>query len=480
MVMATLPCSAAVLRVNAGGDLQQALNAARPGDTVELQAGATFPGSFTLPVNTGTGYVTVQTSAVSKLPVNARVKPSSASNMAALVAPDGGAALIAATGAHHFRFIGLEIRPAAGTYSFGLVLVGLGSETTVAELPHDLEFDRMYIHGDPEAGTKRGIALNGAAVTVRNSYISDIKSNWQEAQALCGWNGPGPFTIINNYLEGSGENVMFGGAWPAIPGLVPSDILVRGNYLFKPTSWRAVWGVKNLFELKNARNVVLDGNILENCWPGWQSGLAILFNGGVDGPQSIIENVQVTNNLIRNASLAFSIGSDNVYNQTTPPRQMTFRNNLMTGLAGSTFMLLGRLSGVTIEHNTAISENTSYSGEESAVFANATFRSNIFIKGAYGFIGNGTPDGLETLNRYFPGFIFSDNAMVGSSPAVYPQMNFFPASVAEFGFANTAANNYRLSPAASVLFRGSDGKDVGVNMSALDAALQTARTGYFR
>ena len=31
--------------VNAGGDLQAAINAARPGDTIYVQAGATFTGS---------------------------------------------------------------------------------------------------------------------------------------------------------------------------------------------------------------------------------------------------------------------------------------------------------------------------------------------------------------------------------------------------------------------------------------------------
>jgi hypothetical protein len=36
--------------VNAGGSLQAALNDAQPGDTIVLQAGATFRGPFTLPV----------------------------------------------------------------------------------------------------------------------------------------------------------------------------------------------------------------------------------------------------------------------------------------------------------------------------------------------------------------------------------------------------------------------------------------------
>ena len=40
-----------------GGDLQAAINAALPGDSILLQAGATFTGNFTLPAKTGTGYM---------------------------------------------------------------------------------------------------------------------------------------------------------------------------------------------------------------------------------------------------------------------------------------------------------------------------------------------------------------------------------------------------------------------------------------
>ena len=43
--------------VPAGGNLQAAINAANPGDTITLQAGATFTGSFTLPTKSGSSYI---------------------------------------------------------------------------------------------------------------------------------------------------------------------------------------------------------------------------------------------------------------------------------------------------------------------------------------------------------------------------------------------------------------------------------------
>jgi hypothetical protein len=94
------------------------------------------------------------------------------------------------------------------------------------------------VHGHRFRGQKRGIALNGRSISVLNSYIADIKSMNADAQAIAGWNGAGPFAIENNYLEASGENILFGGADPAVEGLVPSDIVVRGNHLFKPMAWR--------------------------------------------------------------------------------------------------------------------------------------------------------------------------------------------------------------------------------------------------
>src|SRR6059058_5987902 len=104
---------------------------------------------------------------------------------------------------------------------------------------------------------------------------------WRALRALSRmWNGPGPFHILNNYLEAAGENIFFGGSTPAIPGLVPSNIEIRGNYLYKPMSWRegeagyggTRWSVKDIFELKSARHVIFEGNVLENCWSDVNSG----------------------------------------------------------------------------------------------------------------------------------------------------------------------------------------------------------------
>ena len=75
-------------------------------------------------------------------------------------------------------------------------------------------------------------------INILNSYVSDIKAINADSQAINGYNGAGPFTIENNYLEAAGENVLFGGGDPAVTNLVPSDIVLRRNHLFKPLEWR--------------------------------------------------------------------------------------------------------------------------------------------------------------------------------------------------------------------------------------------------
>src|SRR5215475_4906355 len=104
------------ITVNAGGDLQSAIDQAQPGDAVELQAGATFTGNFVLPNKTGTGWVTVRASTPdANLPQGTRVTPASASLMPKIISPNSEPALRTAGGAHLYRFTGVEFGVAPGT-----------------------------------------------------------------------------------------------------------------------------------------------------------------------------------------------------------------------------------------------------------------------------------------------------------------------------------------------------------------------------
>src|SRR5712692_9524988 len=119
-----------------------------------LEAGATFAGPFTLPAKTGAGWVVVRTAAPdgSLPPPGARLDPSYAHVMPTLVAASGSV-ITAAPGAHHYRFVGIEIRPRDGVFLYDLVQLS-ASTTSVGAFPHDLIFDRCYLHGDPKRGLR--------------------------------------------------------------------------------------------------------------------------------------------------------------------------------------------------------------------------------------------------------------------------------------------------------------------------------------
>src|SRR5262249_12995556 len=75
------PAGGHIWTVNAGGNLQGALNSAQPGDTIVLRAGATFTGNFRLPNKTGSGWIYIISSDLSLLPAGRRVGPADAIHM---------------------------------------------------------------------------------------------------------------------------------------------------------------------------------------------------------------------------------------------------------------------------------------------------------------------------------------------------------------------------------------------------------------
>ena len=227
--------------VRAGGDLQAAINAARPGDVILLQAGATFSGNFVLPDKGATTVdITIRSDSDSRLPApGTRIGPAHAPLLATLRSPNTLAALTAVPRSHHWRLELLAF--VANARGFGeIIALGSGDadQNDLSLVPHHLTLDRLLILGDPLIGQKRGIALNSASTTISNSHIADCKGAGFDTQAIGGWNGPGPYKITNNYLEGAGENFMLGGASPKIRDMIPADITFTRNHLTKPLAWK--------------------------------------------------------------------------------------------------------------------------------------------------------------------------------------------------------------------------------------------------
>ncbi len=479
---------AGTISVPAGGNFQEALGKAQPGDVIQLAAGATFTGPFQLPVKEGDDWITIRTDAADSAlpPAGERVQPSHSEAMPKLVSATDWV-VTAEPRAHHYRFIGIEFHPAPGIFLHNLVLLGDGSQTSEETLPHDIVFDRCYFHGDSKKGARRGIALNAREVAITSSYLSDFKEVGAQSQAIAGWNGPGPFHITNNYLAAAGENILFGGSDPAIPNLVPSDIEIRQNHFYKPLSWKrgdpsyegAHWAVANLLELKSARRVRVEGNILENNWADVQSGFAIVLtvrNQDGGAPWSVIEDVSFLNNIVRHAAAGINfLGRDDAH-ASGQARRIAVRNNLFYELGGKKwggsgrlFQLLNGTADVVIDHNTALQTGhiISADGDPHTGFQ---YTNNIASHNEYGMHGSGTAPGRQTLQKYFPDAVVRANVVAGGKKFDYPSGNYLTVSLDDPRFIDSAVANYRLAEKSPYKKAATDGKDIGVDMDLLEAA----------
>jgi hypothetical protein len=495
LLLGSTPVAAATHNVPAGGDLQAALNAAQPGDVIVLAPGATYTGNYKLPVKEGDGYIVVRTGGNSRgLPApGTRVSPQHASALAKINSPTASAALATMAGAHHWRIELLEFGPTLNGVGDIILLGASSAQTQVSQVPHDLIIDRVYIHGDPTVGQKRGIALNSGATQIINSYISDIKSVGQDNQAIAGWNGTGPYLIENNYLEAAAENVLFGGSDPSIPDLVPSDITIRRNYFTKPLEWRGQkWQVKNAFELKSARRVLVEGNIFENVWVAAQAGYAILLstrNQDGKSPWSVVEDVTFRYNVIRHAANAINISGTDYNHPSMQGSRYRISHNLVYDINGErwggsgNFLQVGNEPrDVVIEHNTVQHTGnvlTVYGKRDGApaVVDGFRFQDNLMRHNRYGVKGDSLAIGSATLGAYFRSLTFERNALAGGRESDYPAGNYFP-TVDQFdaAFVNAAEGNFALVPGSPFRNAATDGNALGADLATLNAVASGAPT----
>ncbi|PYR74204.1 MAG: hypothetical protein DMF86_18825 [Acidobacteria bacterium] len=526
--------------VGAGGDLQAALNASRPGDEVVLQAGATFTGSFVLPVQSGTGWVVIRSSNLSSLTAGHRVDPAvdagnmpkivtNGTNVPALLTAGPDCSTLPCKVAQFYRVAGVEMTFAPGIESTG-ALVNVGDDWIAdpQQLAQYIYFDRCYIHGLDGVQQKRGIAGNGRWIAVVDSHVSNFKRTDYDSQAFSAWNGPGPFKLHNSYFEGAGENVIFGGADPAIPNMVAGDITVTRNTMKKPLSWfnndpsyaGTLWIVKNIFELKNAARVLVDGNDFEDTWEGEQIYAITLTPRNQDGHDNMttVQDVTFTNNTVRHAAGGVSLLAEDNNFVTQVERRIKIANNVFDDISGRwrdqnhatdgvghAFLISAALRGVagpsdvTVDHNVFVTDGSSYIviGDVSSNprdVPNFTFTNNVVYHSLWGLKGDsGAPDGSggssSTFLMYFDNtLVFTNNAIVGttdgtpsgpdwsagytSPPATLVgnvSANVFPKTWNDVGFVNFAAGDYHLAASSPYRTAGTGGSAIGADVDQIVA-----------
>jgi len=486
------------VRVPAGSNLQTAINNAQPGDELLLAPGATYSGQFNLPnKGSNTNWIVIRTD----LPdatigyAGTRMTPSRAAsaNLAKIVGNQVFGAMATSIGANHYRFTGVEF---ASSVTGVNAIVRFGDNTTAqynaATTANNLILDRVYIHGTSSQDVKRCVMLNSATSAVVDSWLSDCHSNQGDSQAIVGWNGPGPFLIQNNHLEAGHEVVMFGGGGMTTQNASPSDITIRGNHITRPASWKGVWQVKNLFESKHSKRVLIEGNVIENEWADAQTGFAFVMkseNQTGDTPWTQTADVTIRYNRIRNVGSVFNIAGNPATTPAVPAARFVITDNVIENVGsspyvgeGRTFQLLGGgLSDVVVMHNTVTSgggtnPTTVYFG--SSGNNKLVMHSNILMHGNYGLKGDATGEGTASLQTFAAGYLFTNNAMVsGGTATSYPANNYFPATLTALSFVNLTGGDYRLSTTSTYLNKGYDGRDIGADINTVNSKTNNAVVG---
>ena len=219
------------------GAFTTALTSAVGGDTITLTAGQTYTGPFTL----GSGLsstVTIRSSAYASLPANGkRVSSGDRSNLAIIACSNSNNQPCFSTSgndADNWHLTGLDLQPVNSvTNSDSFVHIGNPTETTSANTPNNIEIDHCWIEST-QAGSVRGVYLNGRNLNVHDNYISGFRNAGQESQAILLGGGPGPITIDNNYMMSMGEVFLSGGL---TVGILPGDLTFTRNYLEAPQKY---------------------------------------------------------------------------------------------------------------------------------------------------------------------------------------------------------------------------------------------------
>jgi hypothetical protein len=246
--------------------------------------------------------------------------------------------------------------------------------------------------------------------------------------------------------------------------------------------------------LKNAQDVIIEGNVFENIWVADQTGYPIVFtprDQGGKAPWTIVQRITFQYNVVRHAAGGVNIlGTDDLApSQRT--NNITVRHNVFDDLNSATwgagsrpFMIGAGPDAVTVDHNTIISTDPQvvwlYGGTSTAPTAvtNAALTNNVAAHNTYGIGGSNFGTGLTVINAYLPGGIVSGNVLAGGSASRYPAGNYFPTVAAwQAGFVDYAAGDYRLTASSPYKNAATDGADLGADIAKVKAATANALSG---
>jgi hypothetical protein len=439
----------------------------------------------------------------------------------------GDGPFLLASGANFYRFVGLEVTRPNGTPGSARLLAGLGTSDHII-------VDRSWFHGQTQDETHDGVNLNGMTNSaVVDSYFSDFHcisatGECVDSHAIAGGTSDtqdGPFKIQDNFLEASGEAVMFGGGAAT---LTPTDITITGNHFWKPWQWMKgntpfVGGangnpfiVKNHLELKNAVRVLVEANLMENSWGGFsQTGYGILLtpkNQHAHSGGNVCPLCQVTDITIRYVHVSHAGGGIQMATVLSgngsggapalAGTRWSIHDVVLDDLSakyvggGTAFEMMNGwpknpMNTVTINHVTAFPDPGSHviimgNTVKTAQMYNLVFTNNMVLTGQYPVWNTGGGSDscafkdvpITSINNCFVSNTFGNNGLVATPPefppSSWPKNNLFPETVADVQFVdfnNGNGGNYELQASSPYKNKGTDGKDLGADIVGLNDAL---------
>ena len=355
-------------------------------------------------------------------------------------------------------FQGLEVTTDQALAKGPMALVFVGefiSERQLSDLPKDIHFSHMDVHGWLMQDTRRGWVLNGQSHVVRDSRCTEIHERNSDSQCVLSYNGPGPFLIDNNVLEAASENIMWGGGDPTIPGLVPCDITVRNNWIAKPAAWKSIgtptqagsYLIKLLYESKNSCRSLIEGNHFDGVWQDGQMGYAVwLKSVNQSGTCRWCRTTDVTfqNNTFKNvgAGFAFSgapeqhpvdtalsrvlVTGNWIENINVQPYSGDSRPILLNVNARDVSFLRNTWTGGSFPKDAIIFDLTS--GQKAVT--NFRFEDNVIPTAQYGVGATAIGEGTVALNAGVGGtWTFLRNTFVGNQRNNYPVTTRFASTL---------------------------------------------------
>jgi hypothetical protein len=472
------------IRVPAGSNLQDALDAAKSGDELILAAGASYVGNFTW-TRCLAGHVIVTGPKGPGEGVRVTPTIAAASQYPRLISTTVSPVILARNGGCRLRLSRLEITATAPnsrvSHLEGLVRLGDG-ETTLEAQPSEITLDRVWIHGTPTTSMKNGAIFNGRSLALIDSWIDQVRWKGIESHCVVAWAGAGPMKLVNDHFDCASIGVLLGGAARAIAGVAPSDIEVRGNHFVKDSAYKG-YVAKNLFEVKDGQRVLLEGNVIERSWFEAQSAMAINLQSLTDEKNSAVQasDITVRWNRVSQAGQCFTMSARGYNGVASPMRKVLLEQNLCTEIGvdsmNRVLLLTADLQDVQFRHNTFIRLATPRKGSVIYVqkgsgpsASRVDFLDNLIGPGLeYGCLFGEGKSGSDALRKYAKQWSFVGNGCWDSHPgaAAFPAGNSFVATQADVKF----NPDWSLSSQSPFKGKASDGKDPGVDVAELQRRL---------